>query len=109
MPSIILDHREKAALLCAVLKEEHGFELEIRQLKVGDYEVGPDTVVERKTVRDFCVSLMQGRLFRQAYWLSESRQNTVLLLEGPSFTGMSAGVSLDAVRGALVTLSYTGK
>jgi len=107
MPTITIDHRECAPVLCGALMEEYSFELEVKQLKRGDYVIAPDTVVERKTTQDFCVSLMQGRLFRQAYWLAECTENPVYLLEGEFLAVDESGVSTESINGALVTLAQS--
>jgi ERCC4-type nuclease len=107
MPTIIVDHREKAPLLFGTLKEEYGLDLHVAQLTWGDYVVEPDTVVERKTAHDFCVSLMQGRLFRQAYWLAECTDNPLFLIEGAFHPDDGMGMRVDSIKGALVTLAQS--
>ena len=39
--------------------------LEFQQLPFGDFWLNDQLIVERKTMRDFAVSLMDGRSFRQ--------------------------------------------
>ncbi len=106
LPPIAVDYREEVEELLASLANR-GYRLHRRQLAVGDYHISPDTVVERKTLNDFCRSLADGRLFRQAFRLSESAQNPILLLEGSCLDHPSCGTRLEAVKGALVSLSQS--
>ncbi len=104
---ILVDHREHAEMLLNELRDEFHVTIRIEELKVGDYSIPPDTIVERKTVDDFCLSIIDGRLFRQAYRLSSITRNPVILIEGKSFTQLNHKITLDSVKGALVTLAQT--
>jgi DNA excision repair protein ERCC-4 len=53
-----------------------------RQLPLGDYLVSEEAVVERKTVKDFASSLVDGRLFDQASRLTESYSDVYYIVEG---------------------------
>ncbi|MCU7920900.1 MAG: hypothetical protein KZQ95_21465 [Candidatus Thiodiazotropha sp. (ex Epidulcina cf. delphinae)] len=48
------------------------FSISIRRLEVGGYEVDGRFLVERKTLSDLMMSIMDGRLFRQACRLAEA-------------------------------------
>ena len=78
---IIIDEREKKSgipkLLTAI-----GINTEIKTLQIGDYIVGPETVVERKSIQDLVSSVFDGRLFDQCNRLKEHFQNPILLIEG---------------------------
>jgi len=78
---IIIDEREKKSgipnLLIAI-----GIKTEIKTLQIGDYIVGPETVVERKSIQDLISSVFDGRLFDQCSRLKEHFQNPILLVEG---------------------------
>ncbi|MCF7791168.1 MAG: hypothetical protein K9L78_04735 [Victivallales bacterium] len=78
MKKVIADHRESADLLIQTLKSQYNFQVEIRTLKYGDYYIKPDLFIERKTTKDFLVSIVDGRLFKQAFHLSKytKRPNT---------------------------------
>ena len=56
--------------------------LEVRRLNAGDFWIGGRIAVERKTLADFAVSVVDGRLFKQAAALANSRMRGVLVLEG---------------------------
>jgi Fanconi anemia group M protein len=108
MPQILIDHREHADSLINCLTQQYGMTVEIRQLKYGDYHIYPDTVVERKTTRDFCLSIIDGRLFKQAFRLSQLDLNPLIIIEGEHFLNEhNIKLSLEAVRGALISLAQT--
>ena len=106
--SIIMDHREHAETLKACLTNQHGFSVTEEQLTLGDYVFAPRTIVERKTTRDFCVSIIDGRLFKQAWALSNYKGSAVMIVEGNSYTAdHDVDVNVLAVKGALISLAQT--
>ncbi|MEM4248153.1 MAG: ERCC4 domain-containing protein [Candidatus Nanoarchaeia archaeon] len=105
MKAITVDSRENADELFQALTEIYGFEIIRKQLQLGDYFLPPDTTIERKTTNDFAISIIDGRLFKQAYRLVEITENPILIIEGESFQGLN--VSNNAIRGALICLAQT--
>ncbi len=103
--TIEVDCRENADDLLAVLTERYEFDIIVKQLKIGDYLIHPDTLVERKTTKDFAVSIIDGRLFNQAYRLTELAENSIIIIEGESFA--EAGLPIHSVKGALISLAQT--
>ena len=76
----------------------------VTRLEVGDYLVDSRLLVERKTVRDFAISVVDGRLFKQACRLGSSARLSVLVIEGSG--GLDdLGVSRESLQGALVCLT----
>ncbi|MBP2625029.1 MAG: heavy metal resistance protein CzcA, partial [Nitrosopumilaceae archaeon] len=59
---IVVDEREKKSGVPDLLRSV-GVNLEIKTLQIGDYIVKPETVIERKNLKDFFVSIFDGRLF----------------------------------------------
>jgi ERCC4-type nuclease len=105
---ILIDHREHADTLISCLTQEYGISVSRRQLKYGDYHIQPDTVVERKTTRDFCLSIIDGRLFRQAFRLTQINENSLIIIEGENFlVNDDISISINAIRGALISLAQT--
>jgi ERCC4-type nuclease len=100
--TIVLDHRERASGLTAALVARWPRTAEA-QLLVGDVEIGPRVIVERKTLHDFVQSLRDGRLFRQAYALSRVATRPLLLLEGTDPVAI-LGLSEPRFQGALLTV-----
>jgi len=78
---IIVDERERKSGIPELLKSV-GLNIEMKTLPVGDYIVAPETVVERKSVRDLLSSVFDGRLFDQCSRLKENFEHPILLIEG---------------------------
>ncbi len=101
---IVADHREPQAVLEA-LRALPGVEVSVARLELGDYRVGDDLLVERKTLADFAVSVIDGRLFSQASRLARSEKRSLLVLEGRGSSLSPTGIRREALQGALVSLS----
>lgn len=78
---IVVDEREKKSGIPDLLRSI-GMRTEVVTLPVGDYIVGPETVVERKSVRDLVSSIFDGRLFDQCDRLREHFAHPVIVMEG---------------------------
>jgi len=78
---IIIDERERKSGIPDLLRAV-GINIEMKTLPVGDYIVAPETIVERKSIRDLVSSVFDGRLFDQCTRLKEHYQFPIILLEG---------------------------
>ncbi len=78
---IIVDEREKKSGIPNLLKSI-GLNIEMKTLPIGDYIVAPETIVERKSIRDFMASVFDGRLFDQCSRLKEHFEHPIILMEG---------------------------
>lgn len=78
---IIVDERERKSGIPDLLKSI-GLNIEMKTLLIGDYIVAPETVVERKSIRDLLSSIFDGRLFDQCSRLKENFEHPILLIEG---------------------------
>ncbi|MCV0391706.1 MAG: heavy metal resistance protein CzcA [Nitrosopumilus sp.] len=78
---IVVDEREKKSGIPELLKSV-GLNIEMKTLPIGDYIVAPETVVERKSIRDLMASVFDGRLFDQCSRLKEHFENPIVLMEG---------------------------
>lgn len=105
MKTIRVDDREDARTVTHVLCETYGYALEHCRLELGDYQLPGGTVLERKTLPDFALSIVDGRLFSQAYRLVTSQARCIMILEGIGSTPTC--VSRNAFRGALISLAQT--
>lgn len=101
---VTADHRENAAPVVNILRSMPGVEVQMEQLRVGDYRLN-GWIFERKTVRDFAQSIIDGRLFSQAHQLASSPALVALILEGKSSDLGTIGVPRPALQGALISLS----
>ena len=78
---IIVDEREKKSGITDLLKSI-GLNIEMKTLPIGDYIVAPETIVERKSIRDLMASVFDGRLFDQCSRLKEHFEHPIILMEG---------------------------
>ena len=78
---IIVDERERKSGIPDLLKSV-GLNVEMKTLPIGDYIVAPETIVERKSIRDLMASVFDGRLFDQCTRLKEHFENPIVLMEG---------------------------
>lgn len=103
--NIAMDDREKSDLIYGKLNVSPGITLEVKRLAVGDYAIENHLLIERKTLRDFANSIVDGRLFHQGKRLMEAPQQSVLILEGRGVTLNGHGIRREAIQGAMITLS----
>jgi ERCC4-type nuclease len=103
--AVIADDRERNDEIIQVLSDSENVSVEMRRLSVGDYLVDNHLVFERKTLNDFALSIIDGRLFRQAIRLVGSKYKSVLILEGTGKDLTETGVRREAMQGALITVS----
>jgi len=61
---ITVDYRERASGLLELIRE-HDALVEVKPLPFGDYIINDSITIERKTARDFLISIIDGRLFTQ--------------------------------------------
>ena len=78
---IIVDERERKSGIPELLKSV-GLNVEMKTLPIGDYIVAPETIVERKSIRDLMSSVFDGRLFDQCSRLKEHFAFPIILVEG---------------------------
>ena len=102
---IICDDRERVSDVMDQLRRLPDTEVMVRRLAVGDYLIDGRVLVERKTVHDFAVSVIDGRLFKQATQLAHAApKRALILLEGKHSVLEERGMRREALQGALVTL-----
>jgi Fanconi anemia group M protein len=100
-PTIIVDHRERSSDLAALLANT--FPIRIATLSQGDYQIGDQLTIERKTARDLLISIIDLRLFRQVANLKHHCRASLLLIEGDPFQ-TDIRVDHRAVKGALFSI-----
>jgi ERCC4-type nuclease len=103
---IIADDRERSAPVIAVLQAMDGIDLAVERLIIGDYLVGRNLLIERKTVTDFVLALLSGRLFRQAWRLTRcSCPRRCFVVEGSFADPRYARLPRHALQGAMITVT----
>lgn len=78
---IIADKRERRGGIPDLLRIA-GVHTDIMTLKTGDYIVASETVIERKSLRDFVSSIIDGRLYDQCSRLRSEFKHPILVMEG---------------------------
>ncbi len=78
---IIVDEREQKSGIPDLLKAV-GMAVEMKTLPIGDYIVAPETIVERKSIKDLMASVFDGRLYDQCTRLKEHFEHPIVLVEG---------------------------
>ncbi|MFH2219880.1 MAG: ERCC4 domain-containing protein [Pseudomonadota bacterium] len=98
---IIVDYRETASGIIDLLKRED-VSVEITKVSYGDYIINDAVTIERKTARDFLISIVDGRFFNQLSRLKNHGANPILLIEGNPY---KTDLKFDrmAIRGALLS------
>ena len=99
---VVADDREATSGVVDALRLHSDCDVEIRRLRLGDYQVGGRLIFERKTLRDLVVSIIDGRFLRQACQLACNPLRPVIVLEGTARDLAESGMSREAIQGALV-------
>ncbi|MGQ9542846.1 MAG: ERCC4 domain-containing protein [Candidatus Bathyarchaeia archaeon] len=103
MTRVIIDEREKSTVPTHL--KRMGLTIDYRMLGEGDYLID-GYAVERKSTHDFFSSLYSGRLFDQAYRLSQSRFFPVMIVEGDLYSTLEETRNPKVFWGALISLSF---
>lgn len=100
---IQIDYREKQSLVPSQLVKL-GFEIEFKELKVGDYIV-KNFVIERKTISDFRNSMINKHLLKQIEELKQF-ENKILIIEGYENEDLYKNNSINpnSLRGFLISI-----
>lgn len=101
---IAVDMREARSGVPARLAQIPGVEVVTVDLLCGDYAVGDQLGIERKTANDFVASIIDKRLFEQVARLKVEYARGLILIEGDVYSTRTA-ISLEAIDGALSWLA----
>lgn len=101
---IIADDRETSSAVVECLHKKSGIGLEIKRLESGDYAIGNQMLVERKTTRDFVDTLVERDLLGQIRQMADSCEHPVLIIEGTDLYAQR-NITPNAIRGALAAIS----
>ncbi len=103
--TIIVDDREQKSEVLTFLAAKPDVQVVVRRLLTGDYLAENRILFERKTLQDFAVSIIDGRLFKQALALVNNPYKGALILEGGAAELSATGVRREALQGALISIS----
>jgi ERCC4-type nuclease len=104
-PQVVADVHERQSGIPRAL-ENLGVDVTIAPLRAGDYGIGSDVVVERKSVLDLHGSIERGRFWPQIGKLKYASAFPFLLLEGEDIE--DGPLSPKAIRGACVAVIQRG-
>lgn len=103
--AIVVDVHERASGIATMI-EELGGVVEIASLPAGDYAVGAETLVERKSVADLHGSVLKGRLWAQVGKLRAESEFPYLAVEGRDLD--RGPLHPNAVRGVCLAVIDLG-
>ena len=103
---IIADDRESQFSVIEALRCQNGAEVTVQRLALGDYLLDERLLFERKTLRDFAVSLKDGRLFEQGVRLAASPLHKAIILEGRARDLAESGMGAKLCKGRLLASHY---
>ena len=100
---LIVDTREFRS---KVVKELFNNDVDIQslQLQVGDYLIGEDICIERKSVKDFVDSLIDKRIFEQLKLLKSEYKKPLLIVEGGESIYSVRKIHANAIRGLIASI-----
>ncbi len=99
---IIADDRERHSGVIEALDSADKVVLKIERLDVGDYIVEDRLLFERKTIRDFASSVIDGRFFSQNRRILSTGFRGVIILEGKGADLNNSNIRRETLQGALV-------
>src|SRR5512139_1063354 len=108
-PTICVDSREASnsnGKKIILMLNDLGAEIIVKKLDFGDYLIGEEVTIERKTVFDFANTLTQRFLFDQIFKMREAYPHSLLLIEG--YMGLLRKfrrISPESLSGALFALA----
>ncbi|MCF6159078.1 MAG: multidrug MFS transporter [wastewater metagenome] len=104
---IEIDYRERGSGIVEILRAKENFIVVVKKLSIGDYCINKRIAVERKTTKDFVLSIIDGRLFSQASRLKRHADVQLMVIEGTDLFHTGYQIDAQAIKGALVSLSVS--
>jgi len=101
---VIVDHRERKVADELI---DIDVDVEIKELKAGDFVLSDKVGVELKTKNDFVASMIDGRLNNQLKLLRENFEIPLLIVQGEDDIYSIRNVHPNAIRGMLATISVS--
>ena len=105
---VYVDYREKGS---GVIKNliEHGCNVKLEKLSVGDYVLSNRCAIEYKTQEDFVDSMLDGRLLTQVKEMKNNFSRPIIMVEGNQDIYGIRNIHTNAIRGmiATITISYS--
>jgi len=105
---IVIDNRELKSGVAKTLFE-HGVQLVPEQWEVGDFLLTDKICCERKSVRDFVESMLDGRIFAQAKHMLNSFEKPFIIVEGEEDPYSVRNIHPNSIRGLIASLTIDFK
>jgi Fanconi anemia group M protein len=102
-PRVRVDVGERGSLLLELVLQSEAFDVRLAKLRVGDYAISDEIVIERKSFADLQTSIIDGRLFSQAARLAHEAARGLVLVEGRP--PVEPRVHPNAITGAVLSLA----
>ena len=102
IPTLSVDHREKANSIIRLLMSRNDIRVEAKHLPVGDYMVSDRVGIERKSTSDFVSTLVRGDLIPQIIQLKDAFTHPLLLIEGEDLYNHS--LHANSIRGMISSI-----
>lgn len=100
---IYVDSRELASSIPRELIN-YGIISKPKKLPVGDYIIGENIGIERKSVSDFLQSIVDGRLLDQAIRMKKTFKKPLIIIEGEGLY-TKRDIHPNAIMGALISIA----
>ena len=101
---LLVDDREPKGLV-AKLSAQCTIPIKFERLKTGDYVCDNEIIVERKTINDFALSIIDRRLFKQYDRLKEF-PHAYIFISG-KLGQVKSKISRHAILGAIAFLAHS--
>ncbi len=104
MVVVISDNRERNSGIPELLTNM-GVTVIFKQLDISDYVISNRVAIERKSASDFVSSIFDGRLFDQAFRLSDTYEQSIIIVEEELSKLKTLVRNPQIIRGALISLA----
>jgi Fanconi anemia group M protein len=98
------DDRERDSGIAMMLREQFHMDVVEERLRSGDYVIGEKLVVERKTVDDLALSIVDGRLFQQVLRMKQRFETALLIIEGNFTQAPRIDLHPHALKGGIMSV-----
>lgn len=92
---IEVDYREKPSGIANILRNRSKVIIEEKKLSIGDYRINGRITVERKTTKDFIISIR----------LKKFAEKPIVVIEGRDLYHTGYAIDSQAIKGAITSLS----
>ena len=103
---IFSDDRERDSGIPQILQTQFHVCVVEARMTWGDYRIDERIVVERKTIHDFALSVIDGRLFRQVQRMKRHAEEALMILEGNPAIPMTVDLHPHAFKGAILSIVF---